>query len=139
MWNHFLQMALCTLLGSLDCFGFNSKMHFLLVDILECLVCSIPSHEQQRHQIFFFFLWGHWGGKMYFWGPRGAKVQKFAKNGHFLPFFFFMGEVGRRSPDWWGNAPMPPWCSHWPWRDKTVTKKGMSSAPGQINLEALQT
>ena len=46
-------------------------------------------------------------------GCEGAKIQKFARNGWFWPFFFW-----RRGSRWQsfrlgGMPPMPPWCHHW--------------------------
>ena len=54
-------------------------------------------------EFFFLFLWWHWGGKMCFWGD---KIQKFAKNDWYLPFFI-RGRGGQSL--WWGetNASCP--------------------------------
>ena len=76
----------------------------------------IPGSQQQvclqwRHQKF--FVEGHRGSKMHFWG--GKKSKNLPKLADFDIFFLLTGEAsgGRAEPPTGGaNAPCPPWCRH---------------------------
>ena len=59
-----------------------------------------------------FFVGGNKGAKC---NSEGAKIQTFAENGWFWPFFLLTGvQVGGAEPPTGGHLPpMPPWCRHW--------------------------
>ena len=55
---------------------------------------------------FFFFLWGHRGGKMWFWGDKNSKnLPKMADFGH---FFSDGGKWGAEPPTGGECPPCPP-------------------------------
>ena len=66
-----------------------------------------------------FFVGGHLGGKMRFWGGKNPKIcQKWLI---LTIFFFWGGQVGGRASNW--RPPCPPWCRHWKLLQKPHTQK----------------
>ena len=112
---YFPETSFLNLLNLDDKFGFTQVycikipcnfFFFLCWKLQGLLTCLQWQHQK------FFCGGGIEGAKC---DSEGAKIQKFAENGWFWPFFLLTGgQVGGRASDWGTFAPHapPPWCCH---------------------------